>query len=159
MQKCITKVTHESCFFAHSSWLWGSGGLPEAASKRGSKKTSKSHFRQSVLGSYSGTFFDQNRIRRHLLGVYFYACFWHCFCHASGTNLVHFCVILQLCWCCCKTAKMQHILSENLVFRGAGPSFSQHFRNLFEAFFGVAVKVAFWDMFCRFGHPRGPCLS
>ena len=50
---------------------------------------------------------------------------------------------------------MPHISSENLVFGGAGPSFAHHFRKLFEAFFGVAVKVAFLSNFCRFGPPAG----
>ena len=44
-------------------------------------------------------------------------------------------------------------------FGGAGPFFSQHFRNVFEVFFGVAVKVAFLDNFCRFGHPKGSLLE
>ena len=95
MQKCIQKVIHKLCFFAILSWFWGSGGLPEAASKRGPKKTSKDQIPQSVLGSYFGTLFAQNRIRNHFCGVYFYACFWHCFWRASGTNLIRFSVILR----------------------------------------------------------------
>jgi hypothetical protein len=58
----------------------------------------------------------------------------HQFGRILGFFGVHFVVILQLCWCCCKTAKMKHLLSENLVFRGAGPSFAHHFLKLFEVF-------------------------
>ena len=42
-----------------------------------------------------------------------------------------------------------------LVFEGVGPSFLHNFRKLSEAFFGVAVKVAFWGNFCRFARPKG----
>ena len=73
----------------------GSGDLPEAASKKVPKKTSKTQFHLSVLGSYFGSFFAQNRIRSHFVGVYFSTCFWHCFWGASGTNLVRFGVNLE----------------------------------------------------------------
>jgi len=49
---------------------------------------------------------------------------------------------------------MQHFISENIVF-GAGLSFLHNFRKLFEAFFGVAVKVAFVCDFGRSGPPKG----
>ena len=66
-----------------------------------------------------------------------------------------FVVILRICWCCCKTAKMQHVLSENLVFWGAGPSFAHHFCKLCEALFVLPSRKHFFCDFCRFGSPKG----
>ena len=79
----------------------------------------------------------------------------HQFGRIVGHFGVYFGVILQLCWCCCKTAKMKHLISENLVFWSAGLFCFHHFRKLFEVFFGVAVKVTFLCDFGRFGPPKG----
>ena len=65
-------------------------------------------------------------------------------------------VILCICWCYFKIiAKMQHVLTENLVLGVLGRHFCSIFAKPFGAFFGVAVKGQFWNNFCRFRSPKG----
>ncbi len=96
----MTKTFAIYCFLFVFLILEGLGD-----SRRHLRKSNPNNIKHSqsvCLGSYSESFFAQNQIRRHLFGVYFYACFWHCFWGASGTNFVIFGVILRsILWLFC----------------------------------------------------------
>ena len=52
---------------------------------------------------------------------------------------------------------MRHILIDMLDFRDVGPPFLLYLRELFEAFFGVAISLAFLFDFCELFSKGGPC--
>ena len=68
-----------------------------------------------------------------------------------GSFCGHFASLLVLLQYCRTATRFKRKPS----FGGAGPSFLHNVRNLLEVFWGVAVKVAFWGNFCRFGPPKG----
>ena len=102
----------------------GVQGFPEAATKLVPSKTPTNQRPQSVSGGYVGQCLVPNRIRKRFAGVYLYAHVLHCFWEASSTNFEDFKIILAQWWVqlavlvgdAAKLRKMQHILSETLVF-------------------------------------------
>ena len=92
------KMAQKSCCFLRFCNDFGGpgppGGFREKSCKKYPKRSHLGTWVTSVLGPYFRAYWLPNRICVHLFGVYFYACFWHRFWEASGTNLEGSCIIL-----------------------------------------------------------------
>ena len=145
----------------------GSGGIPETASKKYPKKTPKVRRSQTISGSYFGSFFAQNQIRRHFFGVYFYGYFCYRFWEASGTNLKGFCVISgsilgSFCHFVGDAAKLQkcNTSQAKTLFSGV---LGRPFYIIFANFFKFVLCCSQDSIFVRFlqiwASKGGPCSS
>ena len=143
--------------------FWGSGAHSGAILESGRQKPWKPKILTPLFGRLFGQVLIKNQILEHFCGICFLVYFWHRFYEARGMNLLPFWSHFRRLWrlfcglfCkCCKSVKLQPLLSETPVFKGARPPLLHTFRYFFACVFRHAARTAFFADFLRFEAPNG----
>ena len=148
-------------------WFWRSGGHSGAILESDPKNTSKVQKNHPLFRRLFGGILVQNQILEHFCGIYFLAYFLHRFEEACGSNLLPFWsnfrrLLKSFCrlFCrCCKSVKLQPLLSETPVFKEARPPLLHTFCYFFACIFRHAARRPFFADFLRFWPPTGVPLG